>query len=151
MSFRFIQIYLINKPFIECMNYDKTLGKAKYYLKESGYIFKYSKASFFNADCFASVCTEEDIKTYIDKDGNIYTDGMQIVLFIWPNEHTYGLDFYQCDEKTELREQVYIDDKLNYISENTNEEYQIYINELIDTYKEDIEKLLKEAKNKWEL
>lgn len=148
---RFLKVYFINKPFVESMTYDKTLGKAKYYSKESGYVFKYLDASFFNMDCFASVCAEEDVKSYMDSEGNIFTDGMQIILFIWPIENKYGLDFYQCDSEGEIKEQFYIDENMNYIPDNGDEKYNQYINSLLDEYEQDIKNLLKEAHNKWKL
>ncbi len=146
---RSAKVYNMNKPFIVNMNYDKNLGKAKYYSKEEGYVFKYSKASFFNNDSFASVCKEDDVRSYMDKNGNIYTKGMQIILFIWPNENKYGLDFYQYDKNSEISEQIYVDRNMNFIYNGVDEEYESYINGLLNLYEDEIQELSREAQRKW--
>lgn len=146
---RSVKVYNMNKPYITNMNYDKNLGKAKYYSKEEGYIFKYSKASFFSNDSFASVCKEDDVKSYMDKNGNIYTKGMQIILFIWPNENKYGLDFYQYDKNGEISEQIYVDRNMHFIYNGADEEYESYINRLLNSYEDEIKELSREAQRKW--
>ncbi|MBO4862931.1 MAG: hypothetical protein J5517_01050 [Eubacterium sp.] len=148
ITFRFVQIYRINKPFISHLDYDRNHGKAQYYTSENGYVFTYKKASFFNIECFASVSTEEDCKSYVDANGNLYTKGMQVTLFIWPIDHTYGILLYENDNDRYVDEQIYIDENVNVLSNEygyseTQEKY-------IADNKEKINRLFRKANEKWE-
>lgn len=149
---RISRVYYINANFEKTMKYDKMLGQAKFFSRENGYLFKFSDASFFNMDCCASVCKEKDAMMYVDESGNVYTDGVQITLFIWPleDEKRYGLFFYGIGEEN-VNEQVYVDRDLNYKKYNSDTEYGEYVNGLIKTYEGDIRKLFAEADAKWNL
>lgn len=146
----------LNVKFAKDMNYDKTLGKAKYISEENGYIFKYKNAYPWNFKCFASVCTEESMKVYVDEKGNMQTNGMTLVLYIWPemNGYRYGLDMYQEGEES-IDLQLYIDDKLKIVSagnkEYLDEETKVGAEVLIEKNQKDIKKLMEVAKEKWNI
>lgn len=133
------------------MVYDEDLGKqVKYIAKEKTYIYKYANGSLYNTDCFACVCKAEDNNAFIDINGSLYTEGMQITLFIWPYYDTYGLDFFSMTNGEEFSKQIYVDKDLNCLS-NYNKDETDYINRLIKENKKDIEKLFKAASEKWKL
>ncbi len=148
---RLVMVYSMNQKYIRNMEYDKTLGQAKYYSYEKGYCFKYAKANFFHTDCFASVSKEEDMKLFMDENGNVYTDGMQITFYIWPYSNEYGVDFYQDQDGIEINMQIMVDEELNYFSEEGSELDKKQGMQLLSEYRKDIVKLRREAERKWGL
>lgn len=146
----------VNSNFTTGMTYDKTLRSAKYLSEENGYIFRYKHATPYDLSCFASVSTVEDSNVYMDSEGNIKTRGMAITLFIWPtrNGYEYGVDMY-CNDNELVQLQVYVDKELNIVWDKsegalaTNSKNEI--NEIIGTYRREIEELMEVAKKKWNI
>lgn len=148
---RLCLVLYVNHNFQKGMTYDKDLGYAKYYLEKDGYIFKYRSANFINTDAFGSVCSEESQNIFADGNGNLFTEGLQITLFIWPFSNKMGLEFYELDDGKEISEQIYIDENLNCITEDLTEEQTSYITALINDNKNEINELIKQADEKWDI
>jgi hypothetical protein len=145
-------IFSVNHHYQKELIYDKNLGYAKYYSEEEGFIFKYRPANFINTDAFGTISKIDDQKIFFSEDGNFYTDGIQITLYIWPFSHKMGLDFFEIqDDGEELSEQIYIDDNLNCVSKDLTKEQKKYFEEMIYDNKEIINELVKKANEKWDI
>ena len=130
-----------NKGFTSGMKYDKSQGQAKYYSCENGMVYRYKAKKPWDLSCFASVCDEKAEYMMINSEGDLVTDGMTMVLYIWPdkNSYVYGLDFYECDDEF-IQEQV-----------TCNGDWSSLDNELVKKYYDEIVVLMEAANKKWNL
>lgn len=151
IGIRFHRIYSVNSKFTSSMIFEEDAGEGliKYDAKNNGYVFYYAPASFlYTDDCFASVCTEEDTKMILDNDGNLSINGTRITLFIWPFSGECGLTFHFIKQGKQERIQIYVDKKLNCLSEVNSDEME-EINALIEDNREKIEQLFEQAEQLW--
>lgn len=141
----------INNKYEKGLTYDKGLGYAKYYLEEDAYIFRYRAANFINTDAFGTVCRMEDQNIYVNQNGNFYTKGTQITLYIWPFSNKMGVEFFEICDGEEQSEQIYIDGELNCVTEDLTKEQIEHIAELINDNEDEINELIKRADEKWDI
>jgi hypothetical protein len=129
---------------LEKVTDEETRG-TRYQKEVDGYTCGLSMTGYLFNSGFFSIDKSDGYTAEIDDDGNVISDnGVSVSLFIWPQTfggYEYGVMIYS--EKENLHEQIYIDSKGNYLSQDEgNVEVNEYLSSLINKYHDEIAPML---------
>lgn len=147
-----IFIYRFDKKYTANMEYNENGAQAKYYYVEDGIIYRFKPAYIYDLSCFGSVSTTDAEITYLDEQGNVITDGMLIVLYIWPHffkETEFGLDFYEVDNDNNIQFQTMINEKCELIGDDVLVSDNVKISDVLQLYDSEIQFLIDKANSFW--